>query len=86
MNSQSGMGSAPVEPRASRKFPPILGSSGTPSTAGSRPKGIPAQRIGRLWKFKLSEVNAWVRSGGAEKGGQRRVTLHRSEGAVLFYS
>ncbi len=26
---------------------------------------LPAHRIGRLWKFKRSEVDAWVRSGGA---------------------
>ncbi|BBB58463.1 transcriptional regulator [Undibacterium sp. KW1] len=29
-------------------------------------KGLPANRIGRLWKFKLSEVDDWVRAGGAE--------------------
>jgi excisionase family DNA binding protein len=29
-------------------------------------RGLPAQKIGRLWKFKLSEVDAWVRTGGAE--------------------
>lgn len=28
-------------------------------------KGIPAHRIGRLWKFKRDEVDGWVRSGGA---------------------
>jgi excisionase family DNA binding protein len=28
-------------------------------------KGLPANKIGRLWKFKLTEVDAWVRSGGA---------------------
>lgn len=28
-------------------------------------KGLPAHRIGRLWKFKLSEVDEWVRAGGA---------------------
>ena len=28
-------------------------------------KGLPAHKIGRLWKFKLSEVDDWVRSGGA---------------------
>ena len=27
-------------------------------------KGLPAHRIGRLWKFKLSEVDEWVRSRG----------------------
>ena len=30
-------------------------------------KKLPAHRVGRLWKFKLSEVDAWVRSGGADK-------------------
>lgn len=28
-------------------------------------KGLPAQKIGKLWKLKLSEVDAWVRAGGA---------------------
>jgi len=27
--------------------------------------GMPAHRMGRLWKFKQDEVDAWVRSGGA---------------------
>jgi len=27
--------------------------------------GLPAHKVGRLWKFKLSEVDAWVRAGGA---------------------
>ena len=27
-------------------------------------KGLPAHRIERLWKFKLSEVDDWVRAGG----------------------
>lgn len=26
---------------------------------------IPAHRIGKLWKFKPSEVDTWVMSGGA---------------------
>jgi excisionase family DNA binding protein len=26
---------------------------------------LPAERIGRLWKFKLSDVDAWVRTGMA---------------------
>jgi len=29
-------------------------------------RNLPAHRIGRLWKFKLSEVDAWVRAGGAD--------------------
>jgi excisionase family DNA binding protein len=31
-------------------------------------KGLPAHKIGRLWKFKLSEVDEWVRAGGAQGG------------------
>lgn len=26
---------------------------------------LPAHKIGRLWKFKLSDVDEWVRAGGA---------------------
>jgi len=29
---------------------------------------LPAHKIGRLWKFKLTEVDAWVRAGGADQG------------------
>lgn len=30
--------------------------------------GIPAHKIGKLWKFKKSEVDAWIKSGeSAEK-------------------
>ncbi len=48
--------------------------------ASARPKwpqcvltGVPpclldAHKIGRLWKFKLAEVDEWVRSGGATEG------------------
>lgn len=28
-------------------------------------RGMPAHKIGRLWKFKKEEVDAWVRDGGA---------------------
>ena len=38
---------------------------------------IPAHRVGKLWKFKASEVDAWIHEGGAsepavrgEKGGE----------------
>lgn len=27
---------------------------------------LPAHKIGRLWKFKLTEVDEWVRAGGAD--------------------
>jgi excisionase family DNA binding protein len=29
-------------------------------------RGMPAHRVGRLWKFKKEAVDAWVQSGGAE--------------------
>jgi excisionase family DNA binding protein len=34
-------------------------------------KGLPAHRVGRLFRFKISEVDEWVRTGGAaETGGK----------------
>ena len=30
-------------------------------------KGLPAHKIGRLWKFQLSEVDEWVRASGADE-------------------
>ncbi|MBK6847872.1 MAG: DNA-binding protein [Proteobacteria bacterium] len=29
-------------------------------------RGRPARKIGRLWKFKLTAVDEWVRTGGAD--------------------
>ncbi len=34
-------------------------------------KGLPAHKIGRLWKFQLSEVDEWVRAGGADEDQDR---------------
>lgn len=28
-------------------------------------RNMPAYKVGRLWKFKLSEVDEWICSGGA---------------------
>lgn len=33
-------------------------------------KGMPAHKLGRLWKFLASEVDEWIRTGKA--GGQTR--------------
>lgn len=33
----------------------------------TRAKGLPAHRVGRLWKFQVSEVDDWVRAGGADE-------------------
>jgi excisionase family DNA binding protein len=30
-------------------------------------RGSPAHRVGHLWKFRLSEVDDWVRTGGADE-------------------
>ena len=26
-------------------------------------KGMPAHRVGRLWKYKIDEIDEWVKSG-----------------------
>ena len=31
-------------------------------------RGLPAHKVGRLWKFKVSEVDGWVRAGEAAEG------------------
>lgn len=41
-------------------------------------RGLPAHRMGRLWKFKASEVDAWVERGGA--GDERRRGAPPSKG------
>lgn len=30
-------------------------------------RGMPAHRVGRLWKFQVTEVDAWVRRSGADE-------------------
>ena len=30
-------------------------------------KGMPAHKIGKNWKFKLSEIDEWVKSGRKKK-------------------
>ena len=41
-------------------------------------KDFPAHRVGRLLRFRLSEVDEWVRAGGGNK--QR---THQSRGTTL---
>ena len=33
-----------------------------------RSRAMPAHKVGRLWKFQVSEVNVWVRAGKAGSG------------------
>lgn len=28
-------------------------------------KDLPSHRVGRLWKFKISQIDAWIEAGGA---------------------
>lgn len=34
-------------------------------------RGLPAHRLGRLWKFKISQVDAWIEDGGAAEPGHQ---------------
>lgn len=36
--------------------------------------GMPAHRMGRLWKFKKEEVDKWVMDGGASDDSKRDAT------------
>jgi excisionase family DNA binding protein len=36
-------------------------------------KGMPAHKLGKLWKFKISEVDGWIRSGMAGKRDEAAV-------------
>ena len=33
-------------------------------------RGMPAHKVGRVWKFKFSEVDEWIRSGQAAGDGE----------------
>jgi excisionase family DNA binding protein len=35
-------------------------------------KQMPAHKVGRLWKIQVSEVDRWVRSGGATTDAARQ--------------
>jgi len=43
-------------------------------------RGLPAHRLGRLWKFKVSDVDAWVRHGKAADADTDQDAQHK-EGA-----
>jgi excisionase family DNA binding protein len=68
MQSESGTKGTPLEPWASvEEVTAHLGVARDTIYRWIEAKRMPAHRIGRLWKFKLSEVDAWVRSGGADE-------------------
>lgn len=37
-----------------------------------RKRGLPAHKVGRLWKFQVSEVDDWVRAGKADSDSPER--------------
>ena len=39
---------------------------------------MPAHRMGRLWKFKKNEVNAWIKAGGAAEPSNKKFDPRRS--------
>ena len=41
-------------------------------------KNLPAHRVGRLWKFQLSEVDDWVRAGGADEANSAALSKNDS--------
>lgn len=46
-------------------------------------KALPAHKVGRLWKFKLSQVDAWIEAGEREVKKALRGTLFKlGQGAV----
>lgn len=42
-------------------------------------KKIPAHRVGKLWKFRASEIDAWVIKGGAGDIGMDQGGSHERE-------
>ena len=43
-------------------------------------KGFPARRVGRLLRFRLSEVDEWVKAGGDKSESSPTSKLAKSEG------
>lgn len=45
-------------------------------------RAMPAHKIGRLWKFQATEVDAWVRSGGSAPAAPKQArSKHKGGGA-----
>lgn len=37
-------------------------------------KKLPAHKLGRLWRFRTSEVDEWIKSGGSDRVGKKSKT------------
>lgn len=69
------------EEPADNKAQLVVGNYGTGKSHDTvyrwvQTRGLPAHRVGRLWKFKVSDVDAWVRDGKAADQD-----AHHKEGA-----
>ncbi len=56
-----------------------LGASSDTIYKWIKQRGLPAHRVGRLWKFSRNEVDVWVRSGGAAQS-EKTVDRRKSKG------
>ena len=66
------------------EFTRLLESIVTPDVFAAA-KHLPAHKVGRLWKFQLSEVDEWVRAGGADEGsGQSTRENNKGNGSDGF--
>ena len=45
-------------------------------------KGFPAHRVGRLFRFKLSEVDKWIKSGGGDSRSDSPATTSASQAGI----
>ncbi len=43
-------------------------------------KGMPGHKVGRFWKFKREDVDAWVRDGGAASASDELGEKERKDG------
>jgi len=45
-------------------------------------RAMPAHKIGRLWKFQATEVDAWVRSGGSASTAPKQARSNNTGGGA----
>ena len=43
-------------------------------------RGMPAHKVGRVWRFDMSEVDAWIKDGGAAKKPKPKTTTTKKKG------
>lgn len=57
-----------------------LGVSNDTVYAWLATKGMPGHKVGRFWKFKLEDVDSWVREGGAASSSDDLGVKERKDG------